>query len=74
MVGPPRLRAGVLTIRLWLEEDGAPRPRARITFTQDVESAERVEAVAADLDEILGVVQSWLESFVSAGGLGPGAS
>lgn len=68
MVGPPRLRAGVLTIRLWIEGDGGARPRARITFTRDVESSERVETAAEGPDEIQAIVRSWLESCVSAGG------
>ena len=72
MVVPPRPRAGVLTIRLWLEQDGAARPRARITYTRDVESLERVEKAVADVDEAMAIVRWWLESIVSTGGLDRG--
>ena len=64
MAGPTE-RAGVLVLRVWVEDSGAGL-RARITEISDLESGEETSRVAASLDEIVAIVREWVEQFASA--------
>jgi hypothetical protein len=58
-------RAGVIVIRVWLEDASTPVPRARITATTDLASTEHVVDAAEGVDEILAAVRSWLDAFLA---------
>jgi hypothetical protein len=60
----PAERTGVLVIRAWIEADGEPRLRARITRTRDVTLGREVSTVAATPTEITSVVVEWLDCFL----------
>lgn len=64
----PGGNTGLVIIRMWLEPGTAPdkQIRARITSTNDLEAAAADETAAATVDEILKVVRTRLETFVSA--------
>jgi hypothetical protein len=59
-------RAGVIVVRAWLENDG--RVRARVTAT-DFSLPDESVSTAEGIDEIVGIVRTWLERLV-----GPSAS
>jgi hypothetical protein len=61
MASRPRRRTGVLVLRVWCEDDETLR--ARIMHTLDVVSETRTNVAAAGVDDICGVVRSWLELF-----------
>jgi len=56
-------RAGVIVIRAWSEDGG--RVRARVTAT-DLSVAEESVTAAEGVDEIVELVQAWLERFSSS--------
>lgn len=53
-------RAGVVVVRAWLESDG--RVRARVTAT-DLSQPEESVSTAEGIEEITGLVRTWLERF-----------
>lgn len=63
---PPE-KAGALIVRVWLEESGDPRLRIRMVGRLDLEEDDQVTAVAADIDEMLGHIRTWLERFADRG-------
>jgi hypothetical protein len=60
-----RDRAGVIVIRVWLEDPSAPIPRARITATSDLATTEQTVGAAEGVDDILAVVRDWLDAFLA---------
>ena len=72
MVGvAARSSAAVLVVSAW-REGNPPRVAARITYTLDAASADRLTVTAAGVDEIGAVVRRWLEQ-VRAGPAGDAA-
>jgi hypothetical protein len=62
-----RERTGLAVIRVWIERpDGREGLRARITLVRDLEGRESESAVAADPEEIVGVVRRFVDDFVAA--------
>jgi hypothetical protein len=59
-------RTGLLVIRAWIEADGEPRLRARITHTVDIGRREEASTVAATPEEITRAVADWLDGFLRA--------
>jgi hypothetical protein len=60
-----RERTGVIVVRVWLEagaDNGLP---ARITAVRDLESEEVDNAAASSIEEIVDLVQRFLESFTA---------
>jgi len=58
-------RAGVIVIRVWVEDASEAGPRARITASNDLSSGEQTVAVAQGAEDILAVVRSWLDAFLA---------
>jgi len=59
-------RAGVLAIRIWVEQTSPLQVRARITSTNDLDRHEHTTSTAGSTDEIQETVELWLSSFVSS--------
>lgn len=57
-------KAGVLAIRVWVEDSSPLELRARITRTNDLDGYEQVTSTASSTDEIEETVGRWLHSFV----------
>lgn len=58
-------RTGVMIVRIWIEgSDGTLR--ARLTETLDVTAREDTTRVASTLEEIVEIVSSWVDGFVTA--------
>ena len=62
---PPSQRAGVCVIRVWLEAE-APKLRARLLTTLDVDKGEEESTAAAGAEAIAGALSDWLARFESA--------
>lgn len=62
-------RTAVLVIRAWLEAEGEPRLRARITQTVDVARREETSTLAASREEIAAAVDLWLDLVLGDGAL-----
>ena len=55
-------RVGVMVVRIWTEgPDGALR--ARLTHSLDLESREERSQAAASAEEIVRIVQEWIDAF-----------
>jgi hypothetical protein len=52
-----------MVLRLWIEESGALR--VRITASRQVGGTDAVTSYAAAPAEVLGIVQDWLDAFVT---------
>ena len=65
MIGTASERAGVIVVRVWIEDDSSPQLRARITASRDLSSVEETTAAAAGMQDILAAVRDWLEAFVA---------
>ena len=61
-------RAGVLILRVWLEDRGDPRLRIRLVGNLNLDVDDPHAAAAASVDETLAYVRDWLERFAAAGG------
>ena len=59
----PREPTAVLVVSAW-RQGAPPRLVARITFTVDTTTADRVTSTAAGIDEIVAVVRRWLHQIV----------
>ena len=58
-------RTGVMIVRIWIEgSDGTLR--ARLTETLDVTAREDTTRVASTLEEIVDIVSTWVDGFVTA--------
>lgn len=58
-------RTGVMIVRIWIEgSDGTLR--ARLTETLDVTAREDTTRVASTLEEIVEIVSTWVDGFVTA--------
>ncbi len=57
----PSERTGLLVIRAWVETNGEPRLRARITQTADLSGRKETSTVAATRDDIASAVTEWLD-------------
>jgi hypothetical protein len=68
-VDASRERTAVLVIRAWLEANGEPRLRARITQTVDVARREETSTLAASRAEIAAAVEKWLDAVLGDGAL-----
>jgi hypothetical protein len=60
-----RERTGVIVVRVWLEAGADDGLRARITAVRDLESEEVDNAAASSVEEIVDVVQRFVESFAA---------
>jgi hypothetical protein len=56
-------RAGVMIVRIWLEEGDESGLRARLTESSDLASAEQTTHAASTVDEVVELVRDWLERF-----------
>ena len=56
-------RTALLVIRAWVESNGEPHLRARITHTLDLGQRKETSRLAATREEIADAVNEWLESF-----------
>jgi hypothetical protein len=59
-------KAGVLAIRVWIEETSPLQLRARITHTCDLDRRDQIISVASTTDEIEDAVSLWLRLFVES--------
>ena len=60
----PREPVGLLILRVWVEQ-GSPKPfRATISTTPDVGSVAPVSFVAANPDEVINAVRSFIQQVV----------
>lgn len=66
MTGLRDQKAGVLAIRVWIEETSPLQLRARITHICDLDRRDQVISVASTTDEIEDAVGSWLRLFVES--------
>ncbi len=60
-------RTGVLVVRIWIEAPFKPGEslRARITSKHDLGADETDTAAAASVEQVVEIVQAWLERFVA---------
>jgi hypothetical protein len=54
----------VLVVRAWVEGDPSDGLRARITYTHGLDGKLQVERTAAEVDQVLAVVQAWLTALL----------
>jgi len=64
-------RIGLLVIRIWVDAHGGVGIRARITRMLDLEAGDAAVAYAHSVEDIAATVASWLDAFVTAGGVTP---
>jgi hypothetical protein len=57
-------RTGVLVIRVWLEQDGPGRLRARLLQASDPDQAPATLTTAAGAAGICAAVDAWLQRFL----------
>ena len=62
-------RYGVLVVRAWVEGSTPAGLRARITWSSDLTSTERVTTATTSVQEILAEVRKWLESLLGDQGV-----
>jgi hypothetical protein len=70
MAVPEQPRAGVLVVRLWMEP-GPPRLRARTVEVSDLQTGETVSRTAAEIDQIVTIVEDFLSQFMRDAGVTP---
>jgi hypothetical protein len=58
-----RERAGVMIVRIWVEQGNEGRLRARLTESSDLASRQQTTHSAATVDEIVALVRGWAETF-----------
>jgi hypothetical protein len=58
-------RAGVIVIRVWIEDASSAQLRARITASEDLSSVEQTVGAAEGVDGILAAVSDWLDGFLA---------
>ena len=59
----PSERTALLVIRAWIEGNGEPHLRARITHTLDLGQRKETSRLAATRDEVAAAVVEWLDDF-----------
>jgi hypothetical protein len=59
-------RTGILILHLWCEENAPEGFRARITQTLDSTVPSKTMATAANPEDLLSAVRSWVEEFLHA--------
>ena len=59
---PPR--TGILVIRVWLEQEGPGRLRARLTQAADLGDPGTTLSTASDLPGVCDAVEAWLRRFL----------
>ena len=59
-------RTGILVIRVWLEQDGPGRLRARLTQAADLGEVPTTLATAADVPGVCAAVETWLRRFLDS--------
>lgn len=57
-------RTGVLVVRAWFDERPPRGLLARVTETIDVSAPEQLVTLARGKDEVILVVQAWLDAFL----------
>lgn len=58
-------RTGVMVVRIWIESsDGSLR--ARLTETLDITTHEDTARAASTLEEIVEIVRTWVEAFLTS--------
>lgn len=57
-------RTGILILHLWCEENAPEGFRARITQTLDSTVPNKATATAANPEDLLSAVRTWVEAFV----------
>lgn len=62
-----RGRAGVLILRVWLEDRDDPELRVRMVGRPDLEGEDVDTSAAATVEETLAYVRDWLERFAASG-------
>ena len=60
-------RAGILVIRVWVEQDAPGQLRARLTQTGDLGETATTLAVATGVPGIRDAVEAWLGQFLEPG-------
>jgi cell division inhibitor SulA len=60
-------RTGVLVLRAWVEAEGLPGLRVRISRTIQGSQAEPVSTASATIDGVCVVVRDWLEELTQGG-------
>jgi hypothetical protein len=68
MVVPEQPRAGVLVVRLWVEPDRYGL-RARIVEVSDLQTGDAISRAAADVGQILPMVEDFLSRFMRDAGV-----
>jgi hypothetical protein len=61
----PSERTGVLVLRVWIEAGSESGLRARITTEDELGSQERVSVVAGSVEQVVELVEQWVQGFVS---------
>lgn len=56
-------RAGVMIVRIWIEQGHENALRARLTESGDLASREQTTHSASSVDEIVQLVRDWAERF-----------
>ena len=59
-------RTGILVIRVWLEQDGPGRLRARLTQAADLGEPATTLAVASDVPGVCDAVEAWLRQLLDS--------
>lgn len=59
-------RTGILVIRVWVDQDDAGRPRARLTQAADLGETATTLAVATGVPGICDAVEAWLRRFLDS--------
>jgi hypothetical protein len=57
-------RAGVLLVRVWMDDASAPELEARVIGTLDVSRPGSLVGRANSIDEVAELVTAWLERFL----------
>ena len=56
-------RAGVMIVRIWVEDGHEQSLRARLTESSDLSSPEQTTRAASSVDEVVQIVRRWAEQF-----------
>ncbi len=56
-------RAGVMIVRIWVEQSHERSLRARLTESSDLSSPEQTTSAASSVEEVVEIVRRWAEQF-----------
>ncbi len=59
-------RTGIFIVRLWLEDQGEDRFRARISHTLDSMLHDQTSAIAGNPEDLYAAVRTWVDAFIES--------